>query len=101
MRYRVYWKEGHQYVEDLISSYETCLFTTLNPIKEKDSDVEKKIEEKKRKIIVDGYDSVVSYGVLYNTPLRSGFLLEYYKIDLRNDIDGDSKGCPLDFTKIK
>jgi hypothetical protein len=49
MRYRVYWKEGHQYVEDEILSRRSCIVATLNPYAEEKTEQEGKYAFKNTK----------------------------------------------------
>ena len=104
MRYRVSWKEGHQYVEDVIDSYQTCLYKTLNPppLFEEQRGLEKQNYRKKRDVIIDGYDSVVEREIIFNTRQRKDYLSQYYETSLKfggSTLGGNS--CPLDFNKIK
>jgi len=104
MRYRVSWKEGHQYVEDVIDSYQTCLWETLNPITTDTQDPGYFQTEayKKRNDIIDSYDKVVSDDIIFNTKERKDYIKESNKAFLSyGGFSFQSRPCQLDFNKVK
>lgn len=100
MRYRVSWKEGHQYVEDVIDSYEMCLFEDLNLYNEGKTE-EAKLQNDQRTKKIEKYFEIINNSFIFNTPLRKKYLSSYNKADAQLIISAHSVSCPLDFNKIK
>ena len=103
MRYRVYWKEGQEYVEHKINSFTSCLWIDLNPVKSRDpiTDLPEKEERSERQKKFEDYEKVTR-DMVDNTDLRKEYIRTSDKAFI--SFGGFAVGgevCLLDFNKIK